>query len=329
MLVLQRGATSEIASSLSQSDVRQLQSIVGAAVSPELVTVVRLRTDDAAGEVSLVPLRGVGPQATHLRPDISIVSGRSFVPGRHEVIVGRLLAQEYSSLRPGGQIKLREHPWPIVGVFSSSGDIHESEVRTDLATLAGELGKQSVSSVTVQPSGTVPSDTALEALLAAHAQLAVTVQDESTYYANQSKNLRTMLLYISYGIGIVMAFGACFGALNAMYSSVEARRAEFGTLRAIGARPASLMASILLESMLLSGIGALLGVVGSWLLFDGKTFSTLGESAHLTQLVIETRVPLSAALLCVGCACIIGIAAGLAPAVRALSIDPVAALQAT
>jgi putative ABC transport system permease protein len=56
-----------------------------------------------------------------------------------------------------------------------------------------------------------------------------------------------------------MAFGAVFGALNTMYAAVSARRAEIGTLMALGFSRTSVLVSFLVESLLLAGLGGLLG----------------------------------------------------------------------
>jgi len=58
-----------------------------------------------------------------------------------------------------------------------------------------------------------------------------------------------------------MGIGACFAAMNMMYGSVMARSREVGTLRALGFRRRSILASFLLESVVLGVLGGVIGCI--------------------------------------------------------------------
>jgi len=327
-ILLQRGASSEVGSTIDREQLLLLQSVVSAPASPELVTAVRLHAG-AAEDVTLIPLRGLESGFARVRPEVQILSGRAFVPGRHEVILGQALAREYRSLQLGSRLTIKGQPWQIVGTFASGGSIHESEIFADRLTLGGALGKDSASAVVLRLQTPQQTLASLEAQLASNSRLTLTAQTERDYYDHQSSTLREVLRFLAYLVGAVMALGACLAALNAMYSAVEARRTELGVLRALGARPESLLWSIVLQSLLLGGLGTLLGVLASWVLFDGKTFSTLAEGQHLTELVIQMHTGIVASMISVACGCVIGAVAGFIPALTALWIQPLAALRAT
>ena len=72
-----------------------------------------------------------------------------------------------------------------------------------------------------------------------------------------ARQLRVLMMVVA----IVMAVGAIFGAMNTMYAAVSTRTAEIGTLRALGFGPGSVMASFLLESLMLALAGGVVGVI--------------------------------------------------------------------
>ncbi len=67
-----------------------------------------------------------------------------------------------------------------------------------------------------------------------------------------------------------MALGALFGATKIMYAAVRARTREIGTLRALGFGATPVTVSVLLEAMVLALLGAALGALAAWLVFDGR-----------------------------------------------------------
>src|SRR5450432_1670426 len=104
-IVIAKGAFSEGNSLLSQDAVSTMASADGvskdaaghALVSREFVTQLRLVA--LADRVPKnVILRGVEPRGLAIRPELRIVEGRAFQPGRHEVMVGRVLQSQFDDL---------------------------------------------------------------------------------------------------------------------------------------------------------------------------------------------------------------------------------------
>ena len=75
-------------------------------------------------------------------------------------------------------------------------------------------------------------------------------------------------------VGYIMAVGAVFAALNTMYSAVSSRLVEIGTLRALGFNGMTVLAALLIEAMILSIIGGVVGASIAYVLFNGYTVST-------------------------------------------------------
>jgi putative ABC transport system permease protein len=156
--------------------------------------------------------------------------------------------------------------------------------------------------------------------------LSVDVKREPDYYASQSKLLATVLNFVAYVVGGIMAVGAVFGALNTMFSAVSARVREIATLRAIGFGAVPVIVSVFAEAVLLALAGGLIGAALAWAFFNGDSVSTLGS--NFTQVVFPLRVSPGLLLLGVIWAVSIGIVGGLFPAIRAARLPIATALRA-
>jgi putative ABC transport system permease protein len=155
----------------------------------------------------------------------------------------------------------------------------------------------------------------------ANPAIAVDVKTLAQSREEAFSGLNRLLNFVAYFIGGVMAAGAIFGALNSLYASVESRRREIATLRAIGFGSAPIVLSLLLEGMLLAMPGAILGALIAWLLFSGNAVSTGGLIFTLT---VSARV----LLVSMGWALAIGLLGASLPALRAVRMPTAAALHA-
>src|SRR5260370_32164846 len=81
------------------------------------------------------------------------------------------------------------------------------------------------------------------------------------YYAKQSTRMTQLITTLGGFVGLVMAIGAVFGALNTMYSAVAERGREVATMRALGFGAAAVVFSFLIEALLISFVGGSLGCV--------------------------------------------------------------------
>ena len=127
-------------------------------------------------------------------------------------------------------------------------------------------------------------------------------------------------------VGLIMAVGAMFGALNTMFAAVAARAREIATLRAIGFPGVPVVVAVMLETMLLALIGGVIGGLAAWLLFNGYNASTMAAGS-VGKLSFNLAV--SPGLLWEGIkwALAIGFVGGLFPAVRAARLPVTTALR--
>ena len=333
-IVLRNGSASDASSALQRDAVRLIMEGAGVKrdsegnpiATAETMRRVTLFKKDDGSEVNVM-LRGVGQQVGKLRPELKIIEGRMFAPAVNEVIVGKSANAQFKGLNIGDRITTRNATWTVVGLFTSGGDLHESELMADVETVNSAErrgGFQSVVALLESPQAFQQ----FKDSLTANPALAVDVHREREYYKKQSETIGRIIFYIAYVVGGIMAVGAIFGALNTMYSAVSARVREIATLRALGFGSTAMVLSVLAEALLLALIGGAVGASLAWLFFNGHVVSTSGGGGAATQLVFELTVSPQLVVIGIVWACAIGLIGGLFPAVRAARLPVAEALRA-
>jgi len=325
VVVLRAGSSSELDSGFAGEQARLIaQSPSLAMVSPEVYVIVDL-DKKTTGTQANVPLRGVGAEATRIRSDFRIVEGRMFEPGRRELIAGRGAAGQFIGLEVGHTLEFGTERWTVVGLFATGGAA-DSELWTDAPVVQGAYRRGNSYSVIYGRLNSAADFQAFKDELTTNPQLSVRVEREADYFAEQSEALATFISVVGYGVALLMALGALFGALNTMYTAVSDRAREIATLRAIGFQPGAVVASVLAEAMLLALIGGVIGAGLSWLLFNGFTVSTLSFTSF-TQVVFAFAVTPGLLMQGIAIALVIGLVGGLAPALRAARTPIVSGLR--
>lgn len=332
-IVLRAGSQAELESTIDRENAQTITDAPGVRkdeagrpiASADAVVIVALPQKKDGADAN-VTLRGVGANALKLRPEMHLIAGRMFRPAVRELIVGKSAVAQFKGLELGSHIAFRNSEWTVVGIFESSGDAHESELQGDVETVLSAYRRNGFQSVTVMLDSAAAFDR-FKGALTTDPTLKVSVQREADYYAAQSRNLSKLLNMLAYFVGGIMALGACFGALNTMYTAVSTRTREIATLRAIGFSGAPIVISVLVESLLLAIVGSGIGSAAAWVFFDGNTVNTLG--AGFTQVVFHLTVTASLLVSGVFVACTIGMLGGLLPAVRAARQPIATALRAS
>ena len=329
-IVIGTGTSFEVLSNLSREATRTVLDAPGIkrgadgkpVASVEALAIVRGVLKD--GSSANLPLRGAGPEAFVLRPELRILEGRTFEPAVRELIVGRSAQRQFRGLDVGSTITLRGSDWSVVGVFESNGDQHEAELITGAETLQSAFRRSAFQSVAVQLDSE-DSFAGFSSSLTADPSLSVDVMREPDYYQQQSRSFTRVLSMVAYLVGGIMALGAVLGALNSMYTAVSGRAVEIATLRVLGFGTTPVVVSVFAEALLLAVLGGVLGACLAWLLFDGHVMSTSGAGA--TQLGVPLAVAPRIIALGVLWACVIGMIGASFPAVRAARAPLAAALR--
>ena len=331
VIILRGGSDAELNSNLTRIDFDTISNAPGLAKDPrgkailssELVTVVNVPKMDTGTDAN-VTLRGVGSQVLAVRPELAIVRGRMFRPAVRELIAGVGAVSQFRGLAVGSVLHFRNAEWTVSGVFTSNGDVHESELLADADTVASSIELNGYSSAVGLLAG--PEKFAqFKDALTTDPQLKVDVQRETQYYAAQSQALADVINVVGKTVAIIMGIGAMFGALNTMYSAVASRILDMATLRAIGFGGLPVLLAVMLESLLLAFLGGALGAAVSWLFFNGHSVSTLGGA--FAQVVFALTVTRGLIITGVLWACVIGLLGGFFPALRAARLPVAEALR--
>jgi putative ABC transport system permease protein len=328
-IAMRAGATSEMMSGVNLDTVKILQDEPGVArengeplLTSEVVVIapfpLRSTGTDANAQV-----RGVSPNVLTIRRNVKIVEGRMFQPGLAELAVGRNAAASYSALTLGNKVHFGGGEWTVTGIFDAGGSAFDSELWCDARVLDDVYKRPNniFQSATVRLSSPDAFQTFKDAVTK-DPRLNVEVSREVDYYAKQSQTMTRLITVLGGLVAVVMAIGAVFGALNTMYSAVAERGREIATMRALGFGALAVVFSFLIEAVLISFVGGVLGCAAVLPLngfttgaMNWQTFSHLAFAFKVTPDLLGGGIVFALGM---------GVAGGLFPAIHA-ALRPVAA----
>jgi putative ABC transport system permease protein len=261
-----------------------------------------------------------------VRDEVSITEGRMFQFGTNEVVVGQGASRQFVGLELGNEVRSGENTWTVVGVFEANGGIAETEIWVDARVLQGAYRRGNSYQTVLARLESAESFDTFRDWLTSNPQLNVQVRRETDYYAQQSQAISGLVQGVGFAIAALMGIGAVFGAILTMYTAVSTRAREIATLRALGFNAASVVCSVLAESLALGAIGGVIGGVAAYLAFNGYQTSTMNFQTF-SQVAFAFRV--TPRLLVIGLvyALLMGLAGGLFPAIRAARLPIPAALR--
>jgi putative ABC transport system permease protein len=137
---------------------------------------------------------------------------------------------------------------------------------------------------------------------------------------SQQTTMNKMLGTMSIAIGAIAAISLLVGGIgimNIMLVSVTERTREIGIRKSLGAKTGDILLQFLVESMLVSAVGGLLGAS------LGIAIASIGLSYAKIKLAVDFRV----VLIAVGFSAVVGMFFGLFPAKKAAKLDPIEALR--
>ncbi len=323
-VVFSRGAANGMQSVIKREDLAVIENAPGVkwtdgkpwVVATTTVSVDAIKKD---GKRANTFLAGFSPGVFVVESDVKLLAGRQYRPGLHELTVPEPITKQYKNMQLGSHLNLRGTQWTIVGVSAGLDTIDDSELRGDAETVMSAFGLNTYQLAEV----TLTSDSAFQGFkdaLINNPAVALDVKTELQYNKDQFGQLTTLVDFVAYFIGAVMGSGAVFGALNSLYASVDARRREIATLRAIGFGGGPLIISVLVEGVVLAVPGALLGALIAWFAFSGKAVDMQGLVFKLT---VTSTLVVNGVVWGVA----IGLIGALLPALRAAQVPVATALR--
>ncbi len=265
---------------------------------------------------------------------------------RRVAVIGADVKKELFSVVPavGADIKINGARFTVIGVLEQKTQITDYSGPDDhsavvpYTTLATMVNARYLSDIVVLPAHNHFRHRIIDDLRAALARAHhFGVRDERAVVILDWNEFRTIVTNLSTGLQVLLTvIGAltlsigAVGVMNIMLVSVAERTREIGILKSLGARRRHILAQILLEGLTLTAAGGLLGfLIAALLTRLIGTLPLLGPLFEDTsgQSDIHLGLSFSALALASAVLVLVGLVAGLVPALRAARLDPVAALR--
>ncbi|MCA1645500.1 MAG: ABC transporter permease [Chloroflexi bacterium] len=241
-----------------------------------------------------------------------------------DVVVTNLFPNGQSPI--GQTIRIRNVPFTVVGVLAAKGgDLDDTALIPFQTGQVRLFGANNINQIVVQVSDAsqIPSVTTdMTDLLRQRHRLAPTqasdfqIRNNNDIITRVSSVSDTMTMLLG-GVAAVSLVVGGIGIMNIMLVSVTERTREIGIRLAIGAQPRDVLAQFLVEAVLLSVLGGVIGIL-------------IGAGAALLLPVVAgwtTVLPWNAIVLAFGVSAAIGMFFGIYPARKASQLDPIVALR--
>lgn len=285
------------------------------------------------GKEREVIVLGVSRQYLNVR-NLQILSGRFFDDGdtsaRNKVaVITQKLADALGSgdSAVGQEVKLNGLPFTVIGTFRERVDTFgQSEISDDTILVPNTVARYFTNSdevkqlfFSVSDSAEVPRATQEihDVLQSRHRAESVYRVDNLTQLLQVAAKTADTLTEVLLLISVLTLIVSGVGIMNIMLATVNARIREIGVRKAVGATNSEIRAQFMVEAILISLAGGIVGIV-------------LGLALPLSvRFITNYRVPISgwSVIIAVLVSSLVGVLFGTAPAARAAHFDPIASLR--
>jgi putative ABC transport system permease protein len=282
-----------------------------------------------------IQIGGVGPEAEAAHGGQAargrFIAATDVLLGRRAAFLGADVADLlFPGLDPVGQeVRIRGASFEVIGVAQRMGAIfgESKDAFVCLPWTAYEIVMGRLRDTTLVVGAVTPEDTSLaidEVTAGLRRARGVRPWEESDFEVFTNDTLTGLVDNLARVVGAA-TFGVCalallvggIGVMNIMLVSVSQRTGEIGVRMALGARRRRILAQFLVESVVLSALGGILGVA------LGAGGAVLAREVGQ----VPASIPAWAVVLSLATACGAGLVFGIYPAARASRLDPVEAMR--
>lgn len=276
----------------------------------------------------VVSFYGVDPQFTEIA-DYKVQKGRMFTnsennSGKRVVVVGTTIVEKLlKNASPlGKEILIKDKKYKIVGVLEKQGSLlgqdQDNAVYLPTESARRQLNFDRPTWILAKvddPKNITQTKSEIKKLLLKR----LSTDDFSVLTSEETLNVVNVILGVVTSVlagiaGISLLVGG-IGISNIMLVSVTERTREIGLRKAVGARPKDILTQFLIEAVILSVVG---GIIGLLLASLGALGLSFFMKATITPIAI---------ILAFGFSAMVGVIFGVVPAIRASKLEPIVALR--
>jgi len=290
---------------------------------------VKVFMNNCGATLDLIVFHGVPPQKLLAFRKLTLLSGdfSTFERQRDAALVGKAVAAR-RGLKTGDKFTMGEVTVSVVGIFSSSVPVEENMIYAHLEFIQYTRGLNSVGMVTQfevkVADGADPTAVARAIDAAFHADRVQTdTRGKGVFEAFAVGDLSEMIGFTNYlGYACVILVLTLVSTTTMM--AVQDRVQEHAVLQTLGLTSLRIFGLVLIESMILSTVGGLLGVGGALAALQWGGLAVATEGINITFAASPTLAALG-----LGVSLVVGLLAGFMPAMQAARADIVTSLRGT
>ena len=292
-------------------------------ISPEVHAALAVSTSENKTANAQAVFRGVRPEAFLVHPQVRIVEGRMFHPGKDELIVGQLAATRLDLPRKrlgiGKDIWVDGRRWMIVGHFTAPHTVMNAEIWCSLTNLQIMTRRNSLSCVVMTLGQGEFAD--VDAFASKRLDLELIAMRETDYYRKLVDYYQPVgkLVWVT---AMLVALGGIFGGLNTMYAAFASRIREIGMLQSIGFSRMAIVVSFVEESVVAASAGSVVALLVYMVWLDGLALRFSMGAFGMVLDAPTIAIGLAAGVL-------LGLIGSLPPAARCLRMPIAESLKAT
>ncbi|MBN2301180.1 MAG: ABC transporter permease [Lentisphaerae bacterium] len=263
--------------------------------------------------------------SSFLFKDKNIKSGRKFRDGAMEVMLGDIAARNFGKT-VGDSIRIGKERFEVVGIYSSRSLFERGSILLpigELQRIKSAKDKLTIIDIVARedkdPHGRQKELTRLkEAIKAKYPYLAVETSDE---LFSEESDMLPMAQGIAWAISVVALAMAIVGTMNVIMMSVLEKTREIGILMAVGWSRLKIFRLIVYESLIISMIGGVAGIVLGFMALEYLLTFPLLEGLIEISYSIGRMTAVWLAVI------IVGVLSAIYPAIKAMTLSIVEALR--
>ncbi len=321
-----RGPGGATVNRLTINDAEYLRNRIKNASAISSVVTKSTRLKYGSKEVKNTTVYGIDEYFTKV-VTITAAQGRNFRPqdisnGTRVAIIGPSAAKKLSNNIIGKKIEVSGRKYTVIGIAKERGSTfgvdQDNTIYIPITQMINQFGIKNINGIYIKAK--TPEDVNSVQRKAGDL-MSKRLSEEDFSVSTQKETLNTIqgiLGVLSLALGGIAAISLLVGGIgimNIMLVSVTERTKEIGLRKAVGAPPAAILWQFLIEAVVLSVFGGIIGILLGYL------------GSFAISFFITTVVPIWAVALAFGFSVFVGVVFGVAPAIRASRLDPIVALR--